>query len=115
MKALITAVLMIAAATLFAFTPPVIAADMAQGGQVFATNCADCHVGGGNAIMSNKTLKKDALEQYLADYGTDHAVEAIVYQVTNGKNAMPAFKNRLTAAQIADVAAYVNNQAENGW
>ena len=115
MQALITAVLAIATVILFTVTSPAIAADMAQGGQVFATNCAACHVGGGNAIMSNKTLKKDALEQYLANYGTEHAVEAIVHQVTNGKNAMPAFKNRLSAAQIADVAAYVSSQAEKGW
>lgn len=33
--------------------------------------------------------------------------ESIVYQVTNGKNAMPAFGGRLSDEEIADVAAYV--------
>jgi cytochrome c6 len=35
--------------------------------------------------------------------------------VTNGKNAMPAFKGRLKATQIEDVASYVLGQADNGW
>jgi cytochrome c6 len=39
--------------------------------------------------------------------------EAIIAQVTNGKNAMPAFKGRLKPAQIEDVAAYVLDQANN--
>ena len=43
------------------------------------------------------------------------SLEAIVYQVTNGKNAMPAFKGRLSAAQIEEVAGYVLEQAEKGW
>ena len=36
-------------------------------------------------------------------------------QVTNGKNAMPAFSGRLTEADIEDVATYVLDQAEKGW
>jgi cytochrome c6 len=41
--------------------------------------------------------------------------EAIISQVTNGKNAMPSFKGRLKPEQIQDVAAYVLGQAEKGW
>ncbi|MEL6158814.1 MAG: c-type cytochrome [Cyanobacteria bacterium J06554_11] len=94
---------------------PAIAADIANGSQVFASNCAACHIGGGNAVMANKTLRQEALEQYLDGYGAEHSIDAIVYQVTNGKNAMAAFKNRLTAEEIANVAAYVYDQAEKGW
>jgi cytochrome c6 len=35
--------------------------------------------------------------------------------VTNGKNAMPAFKGRLNNQQIEDVANYVLEQAEKAW
>jgi cytochrome c6 len=35
--------------------------------------------------------------------------------VINGKNAMPAFRNRLSEAQVEDVAAYVLEQAQKGW
>jgi cytochrome c6 len=43
------------------------------------------------------------------------SVEAITRQVIKGKAAMPAFKGRLTDDDIADVAAYVLSQAEQGW
>ncbi|PSB06959.1 cytochrome C6 [filamentous cyanobacterium CCP2] len=89
---------------------PAIAADLANGAKVFSANCAACHVGGGNLVNAAKTLKKEALEQYQMA-----SIDAITTQVTNGKAAMPAFKGRLTSAQIADVAAYVLDQAEKGW
>lgn len=106
-------------ATLLA-TPSAYAGDIKQGKQVFATNSVACHAGGRNVVQENKTLKQDALETYLENYGAEHNVSAIVYQVTNGKNAigknaMPAFSGRLTAEQIENVAAYVNDQAEKGW
>ena len=61
-------------------------------------------------IQNEKTLRKEALEQYLAG-GLKEA--SIVTQVTNGKNAMPAFGGRLDAEEIEDVAAYVYDQATN--
>ncbi|NJO08845.1 MAG: c-type cytochrome [Leptolyngbyaceae cyanobacterium SL_1_1] len=97
------------ASSLFIFIAPA-AADIAEGAKVFAANCAACHIGGGNVINGAKTLKQDALEQYEMA-----SLEAIQYQVTNGKNAMPAFKGRLTAEKIASVSAYVLDQAEKGW
>jgi cytochrome c6 len=60
--------------------------------------------------MANKTLKKEALAQYGMN-----SIEAITTQVTKGKNAMPAFGGRLSAAQIEDVATYVLSQSEKGW
>ena len=89
---------------------PAFAADIAHGGQVFASNCAACHIGGGNVVKATKTLKITDLEQYEMA-----SVEAIKNQVTNGKNAMPAFAGRLTPQDIDDVASYVLAQAEKGW
>jgi Cytochrome c, mono- and diheme variants len=90
------------------------AADVAHGGQLFSANCAACHMGGGNVVNAERTLKQDALEAYLANYGSDHE-SAIAYQVTNGKNAMPAFGGKLSEGDIADVAAYVEDMAAKGW
>ena len=116
MKTFLTAMVAIVAAALFALPAPAFAeGDIAQGRQVFANNCAACHMGGGNVVMGMKTLKQDALEQYLDNFDAEHNVEAIDYQVANGKNAMPAFSGRLTPEQIENVAAYVKSQAENGW
>lgn len=91
---------------------PAVAADVGAGEQVFNANCAACHAGGQNVIMPEKTLEKDALEQYLA--GGRNA-KAIITQVTNGKNAMPAFGGRLDDEAIANVAAYVMETSEAGW
>ncbi|MEO1689925.1 MAG: c-type cytochrome [Cyanobacteria bacterium J06631_6] len=97
-------------ATMFTFATPAVAGDAASGAKIFSANCAACHAGGRNVIQGEKTLQKDALEKYEMN-----SLEAITYQVNNGKNAMPAFKGRLTDAQIEDVATYVLSQAEQGW
>jgi len=89
---------------------PVFAADIGNGESIFDANCAACHAGGQNVIMPEKTLQKDALTSYLAG-GMKEA--SVVTQVTNGKNAMPAFGGRLDDSDISDVAAYVIDQAAN--
>jgi len=66
--------------------------------------------GGNNVIIPEKTLKKDALEA-----NGMNSVDKITYQVTNGKNAMPAFGGRLDDSDIEDVANYVLSQSEKGW
>ncbi|NJL35323.1 MAG: c-type cytochrome [Leptolyngbyaceae cyanobacterium SM1_4_3] len=113
MKKLLLAIGLAIALTLFSSVFPhsiTLAADLANGAKVFSANCAACHAGGGNVVNRAKTLKQEALEQYEMA-----SLEAIQQQVTNGKNAMPAFKGRLTDPQIEDVAAYVLDQAEKGW
>lgn len=87
---------------------PVFAADLDAGAQVFAGNCAACHAGGNNVIQNEKTLRKEALEQYLEG---GYKESSIIYQVTNGKNAMPAFGGRLDEDEIKNVAAYVFDQS----
>ena len=81
-----------------------------DGGKIFKANCAACHAGGVNRIVASKSLKKDALMEY-----DMYSKEAIVYQVTNGKNAMPPFRGRLSPEEIETVADYVLQQADNGW
>lgn len=94
----------------FIFSRPALAADAAKGAKIFNANCTACHMSGRNVVAAAKTLKKDALEKYQMK-----SSEAIINQVKNGKNAMPAFKGRLNEQQIEDVAAYVLEQAEKGW
>ena len=81
-----------------------------NGAEIFKANCAACHAGGVNRIMANKSLMKDDLVKY-----DMYSQEAIIYQVTNGKNAMPPFKGRLSPEEIQTVADYVLQQADNGW
>jgi cytochrome c6 len=85
-------------------------ADSAEGAKIFSSNCASCHAGGRNLVKAAKNLKLDSLEKYGMA-----SVEAIIAQVTNGKNAMPAFRGRLKPAQIESVAEYVLAQAQKDW
>ncbi|MGE5657989.1 MAG: cytochrome c6 PetJ [Actinomycetota bacterium] len=110
MKRLLSIALLAIAIFTVGFGRPALAADAANGAKVFSNNCAACHVGGGNVVMAQKTLKKDVLEK-----NGMNSLEAITNQVTNGKNAMPAFKGRLKPEQIEDVATYVLEQSEKGW
>ena len=91
-----------AAAALSLIAMPAFAGDAALGESVFSGNCVACHRGGRNVIMPEKTLEKAALEEYL-DGGFNEA--AVVKQVSNGKNAMPAFGGRLSDDDISNVAA----------
>ena len=94
-----------------AFISFILVRSASTGANVFAGNCAACHAGGNNVIQNEKTLRKDALTSYLSG-GFSEA--SIVTQVTNGKNAMPAFGGRLDDDEIKDVAAYVYDQANGG-
>lgn len=102
----------VAAAISVAAAGPVFAADVGAGEQVFNANCAACHANGQNVIMPEKTLEKEALDQYLAGGRSE---KSVITQVTNGKNAMPAFGGRLSDEDIANVAAYVIATSEAGW
>ena len=88
------------------------AGDVGAGESVFNGNCAACHAGGQNVIMPEKTLEKEALESFLAGGRTE---KAVITQVTNGKNAMPAFDGYLTETDLTDVAAYVIHMASKDW
>mmetsp|Transcript_5061 Transcript_5061/g.12083 ORF Transcript_5061/g.12083 Transcript_5061/m.12083 type:complete len:132 (-) Transcript_5061:177-572(-) len=91
---------------------PAMAADAGAGEKIFDANCAACHAGGQNVIMPEKTLEKEALDQYLAGGRSEKSVRT---QVTNGKNAMPAFGGRLSDEDIENVAAFVIKTSEDGW
>jgi cytochrome c6 len=84
--------------------------DLAQGKQVFDANCAACHTGGGNTVLPDHTLSKAAIDKFL-DGGLN--ITAIVYQVQNGKNQMPAWEETLEDDEIQAVASYVYDQATN--
>ncbi len=91
-------------------TPPVVPVEPTLGSKVFTANCAACHIGGNNVILAEKNLSKDALSKYAMD-----SIAAIKMQVTGGKNAMPAFGENLTSAEIEAVARYVLTQSQQDW
>lgn len=107
MKKIISVLLLGIAIFTFAFSDMALAAD---GAALFSTNCAQCHARGKNLVNAAKSLKKADLEKYEM-----YSSEAIIAQITNGQGAMPAFGKKLKADEIQGIAAYVLEQAENGW
>ncbi|CAM9091916.1 unnamed protein product [Discosporangium mesarthrocarpum] len=84
--------------------------DITNGESIFTANCLACHANGNNVIVPAKTLKKEILDE-----NNMFSPKAVTYQVTNGKNAMPAFGGRLSEDDIRDVAGFVLSQSEKGW
>jgi cytochrome c6 len=109
-KKILSIILLLSIVFNFTFVRPVLAGDVASGAKIFSANCAACHAGGKNVVNPSKTLAKADLEKYGMN-----SLEAIVTQVTKGKAGMPAFKGRLNAQQIEDVATYVLESSAKGW
>ena len=84
--------------------------NLERGKNLFNQNCIACHKGGQNVIIPEKNLKRLTLEAN-GMYSND----AIIYQVLNGKNGMPAFGGRLTENEIEDIAGYIMISAENNF
>ncbi|MBZ5599584.1 MAG: cytochrome c [Acidobacteriia bacterium] len=78
---------------------------LADGGADFKAKCAMCHGpdGKGDTVMGKKFGLKDlgsAEVQKMSDAD-------LTSTITNGKDKMPAYKGKLTDAQISDLVKYV--------
>jgi cytochrome c6 len=106
----IALILLVLSLGLLNFSQTALAADLEAGAKLFKANCVSCHLNGGNTVQKDKTLKLEALQA-----NNMYSLEAIMTQVKNGKNVMPAFGKKLKPAEIENVASYVLAQADNGW
>lgn len=77
---------------------------------LFEAHCAGCHLNGGNIIRRGKNLKLKALQQNKVD-----TAAAIATLITNGKNNMSAYRDKLSPVEIQALAQYVLAQAQKGW
>ena len=113
---LILTVLLIVGATDL-LSAPAMATDnsaLERGEQIFNSNCAACHMGGGNVISANRTLKISDLNTHVEAY-TSTPLEALEHEIEDGLNAMPGYADKLTEEEIIAVATYVEQRAELGW
>ena len=85
-----------------------------QGEQIFNSNCAACHMGGGNVIRANRTLKISDLNAHVDAYANT-PLEALEHEIEDGLNAMPGYADKLSEEEIIAVATYVEQRAELGW
>lgn len=88
----------------------VLATETNKGAEIFQTHCVGCHPNGSNIIRRGKNLKLRALKRNKVA-----TIEKIAALVTNGKNNMSAYKDRLTPQEIDAVAHYVLEKANHNW
>jgi len=76
--------------------------DIENGKKLFLENCIACHQGGKNLIIPEKNLQYETLVANSMD-----SISTISYQITNGKNGMPAFGGRLKQKDIQLISLFV--------
>ena len=77
----------------------------ADGAAVFKAKCAMCHGADGSASTGmGKTMGLKPLSSPEVQKMSDADLTALV---TNGKGKMPAYKGKLTDAQVNDVVKYI--------
>lgn len=96
--------------------PPMAASSPTASVDEFATsrsnyqkNCDGCHgeTGEGGLVkVDNKQIKVPSLK---AEHAVKHTDEQLTKMITNGEDQMPAFKDKMSAAEIADMVKFVRN------
>lgn len=76
-----------------------------NGREIYVTSCAECHGANGEGTKKGISLIKG--------HALHHPSEDFINRVTNGKSdKMPAFKGKLTEAEIAEVVRYVREDIQ---
>ena len=84
--------------------------DLDRGEKLFEKHCSICHKNGENIIIPEKNLKKETLE-----LNGLNSIDSISYQITNGKNGMPAFGGRLKEKEILEISNYILFKSEKNF
>jgi cytochrome c6 len=81
-----------------------------DGPSLFKAKCAGCHGGDGSGNTSaGKSLKLRDLGSAEVQKQTDDELTAII---ANGKSPMPAYKGKITDAQIKELVTYLRGLAK---
>jgi mono/diheme cytochrome c family protein len=75
----------------------------------FTKNCEPCHGPkgeGGLVKVDNKQIKVPSLK---SDHAIKHTDDQIAKMITNGEEAMPAFKDKMSQPEIADMVKFVRH------
>jgi len=78
----------------------------------YAANCEACHgpTGEGGLVkVDNKQIKVPSLK---AEHAVKHTDEQITKMITNGEEAMPSFKDKMSAQEIQDMVRYVRKEIQ---
>ena len=88
--------------------------DVSQGLHIFQKSCASCHIGGSNAISKERNLRKNSLEKFIG-LEDEKSISSFIQESRLHRGAL-AFRGKLNDKDIADVSAFVYQQAvEEKW
>jgi len=76
----------------------------------YTKNCEPCHGPqgvGGLVKVEDKQIKVASLK---SDHAIKHTDDQLAKTITNGEEAMPAFKDKLSQSEIADLVKFVRKQ-----
>lgn len=93
-----------------AATPATTPDELASGRMHFEKNCVECHGEkgeGGRKEVDGKRFKVPSLRE---GHALEHADEKFVVQIAEGDDEMPAFKDKLTPAQINDIVRFIRKE-----
>lgn len=78
-----------------------------NGAEIYKANCAECH--GANGEGAKKGIP------FTSGHALHHSESEFIEQVTNGEGKkMPAFKDKLATAEIAEVVRFVRTEIQKG-
>ncbi len=82
----------------------------AEARQNFEKYCVACHgekANGGRVEVEGKRLKVPSLRE---GHALEHSDERLAKQISEGDDEMPAFKDKLTPAQISDLVRFIRKE-----
>ena len=76
----------------------------------FQKNCVNCHGAKGDGGPKEVDGKKFRVPSLREGHALQHTDEKFVVQITEGDEEMPAFKDKLTAAEITDLVKFIRKE-----
>src|SRR6185369_11458903 len=76
----------------------------------YKKNCEACHgpeATGGLVKVEKKQIKVPSLK---ADHAIKHTDEQLTKMITNGEEEMPAFKDKMSAADISEMVRFIRKE-----
>ena len=73
----------------------------------YQKNCEGCHGETGEGGLVKVESKRIKVPSLKADHALKHTDEQITKMITNGEEEMPAFKDKMSTAEISEMVRYV--------
>ena len=91
-------------------TPATTPDELASARDHFQKNCVGCHGEKGEGGRKEVDGKRFKVPSFREGHALEHTDEKFVVQISEGDDEMPAFKDKLTPAQINDLVRFIRKE-----